>query len=296
MPNTRLAAPLLAALLPLAGPCFSQNVPESAAAPTVPVADARGDTEAPGIEALGIVRAATARIGGDDWSRIRSFESVASARSALGDARIEYRFVAPDARTLVQTMPGGRGVIEMGVVDGKAWMGEPGNARAIDPKIAQEMAGGGDLQTLVHSIEARFESFTAKGRAVVGGRDAWRIEMTPRASALAGMPASTWTLWIDAMNSTILGLDIPAPTQDAAAGAPTPGAQTIRFSDWRPVELPKDAKPGRLLCFGKAEIESDGMKVVLEFERVAVDTLEAGSIAPPASVAPAKPSMHPGGS
>ena len=28
-----------------------------------------------------------------------------------------------------------------------------------DPKMAEEMAGGGDLQTLVHSIPARFERF-----------------------------------------------------------------------------------------------------------------------------------------
>ena len=282
MPDARIPALIVAFLAPLASPVLVDAAdPPPAAAP------------AASADATTIVRAALVRIGGDAWSAIKSFESTATARSAVGDARVEYRFIAPDARKLVQTMPGGRGVIEMGVVGGKAWMGEPGRARAIDPKIAEEMAGGGDLQTLVHSLEARFEGFAAKGKSVVAGREAWRIEMKPRASALSGMPPSVWTVWIDSMNSTILGLDIPAPPAEATANAPSPGGQTIRFSDWREVERPKsapgEAKPAQMLCFGKAEIESEGMKVVLAFERVAVDTLAPGSIAAPASIEPARP-------
>ena len=283
MPNAFLPALIAAFTAPISVPAPGQatDAPPAAAAKAEP-------------DAAATVRSALARIGGDGWSRIKSFESTATARSAVGDARIEYRFVAPDARRLLQSMPGGRGVIEMGVVGGKAWMGEPGRARAIDPKIAEEMAGGGDLQTLVHSLDARFEDFTAKGKSAIGGREAWRIEMKPRANALAGMPATAWTVYIDTMNATILGLDIPAPQGDAAANAPSPGGQTIRFSEWREVEraktdAPPDARPRPLLCFGKAEIESGGMKVVLEFDRVAVDTLEPGSIAAPAVIEPAQP-------
>lgn len=282
MSNACLPALIAAFICPFSVPAFDQDAspPPAVAAP----ADA---------DAAALVRTALDRIGGDAWNRIKSFESTATARSAVGDARIEFRFVAPDARRLVQSMPGGRGVIEMGVVGGKAWMGEPGRARAIDPKIAEEMAGGGDLQTLVHSLAARFEQFAAKGKTSIGGREAWRIEMKPRANALSGMPATAWTVYIDTMNATILGLDIPAPPADAAANAPSPGGQAIRFSEWREVERaklqPSDAKPPRLLCFGKAEIESGGMKVVLEFDRVAVDTLEPGAITAPAVIEPDQP-------
>lgn len=287
MPNAPLRtlppALLIALVLPLAASL------EAGATDPPGVAAAKADDAA---DAAVVVRAALARIGGDAWSRIKSFESISTARSAVGDARIEYRFVAPDARKLVQTMPGGRGVLEMGVVGGKAWMGEPGRARAIDPQIAEEMAGGGDLQTLVHSLDTRFGGFAITGKAVVNGRDAWRIEMTPRAAAPAGTAPAKWVAWIDTMNSTILGLDIPAPSAADRPDAPTPAGQSIRFSEWRVVEVPKakdDEKRTQLLCFGKAEIESEGMKVVLEYERVAVDTLEPGSIIAPAAVEPMQP-------
>ena len=189
-------------------------------------------TESP--DAAALVRAAVQRIGGDAWSGMRSLESIAVAKTAMGEARIEFRFVEPSARQLVQTMPGGRGVIEMGVVDGIAWMGEPGRARAIDPTLAQERAGGGDLQTLVHSLDTRFDAFELAGKIAIDGRDAWKLTMRPKQQD----PTDTgrWTALIDVADLTVLGLDIPAPPKDLAPNAREQFAQTIRFRDWVEVE------------------------------------------------------------
>ena len=237
-------------------------------------------------DAAALVKTAMTRIGGDAWTKLKSFESIATVRSAMGDARIEYRFVAPNARQLVQAMPGGRGVIEMGVVGGVAWMGEPGQARAIDPKVAEEMSGGGDLQTLVHTIPERFEKFEVVGKGAVEGREVWRILMTPKAPAGVPTAAQRWTLFVDTANSTIMGFDIPAPPKDLAPEAPEPSGQSIRLSDWVAFELPKDSplKDQRLLGFRKATNEAGGMTAELEFSRIAADTLPAGSIAAPAKI------------
>ncbi len=255
----------------------------SAAKPTfLPSASApMQDAIAP--DAAAIIRTAMERIGGEQWKKIKSFESIATVKSAMGDARIEFRFVAPDARQLVQSMPGGRGIIEMGSVGAIAWMGEPGRARAIDPKLAHEMSGGGDLQTMVHSLDTRFENFISLGKIAVNGRDAWKIAMTPK-----GSPASqAWSVLIDALNTTVLGIDIPAPPKDLAANAPEPSGQSIRFTDWQSVEVPAGAKAGRMLGFRSATIEAGGMKTELAYTKVAVDTLEPGAIAPPAKIEPA---------
>lgn len=248
-----------------------------------------------------LVRAAVERIGGEAWRSMRSFESVAVAKTAMGEARIEFRFVEPAARQLVQTMPGGRGVIEMGVVDGIAWMGEPGRARAIDPKLAQEMAGGGDLQTLVHSLDTRFDAFELAGKVAIDGRDAWKVTMRPRQQ---GQPeAGRWTTLIDVADLTVLGLDIPAPPKDLAPNAREQFAQTIRFRDWIAAETPtpktaaptstpaadgaEAAKPARrVLAFKTAVIEAGGMKTELTFTRVALDTLAADAIRVPESIEP----------
>ncbi len=249
-------------------------------------------------DATALVRAALQRIGGDEWPTIKSFESIATVKSAMGDARIEYRFVAPDARQLVQVMPGGRGVMEMGCVNGVAWMGEPGRARAIDPKVAQELAGGGDLQSLVHALDARFGSFVTHGKTAVNGRECWTISMTPKPTA--GAPASAvaaWTLYLDTSNATILGLDIPAPPKDANNAAPEPSPQLIRFSDWQSVEGPMGKAPSSeprsaaraILSFRIATVESGGMKTELLYTRCAVNTLEVGAIAAPAKIDPAPP-------
>jgi hypothetical protein len=253
-----------------------------------------------------LVRAAVERIGGEAWRSMRSFESVAVAKTAMGEARIEFRFVEPAARQLVQTMPGGRGVIEMGVVDGIAWMGEPGRARAIDPKLAQEMAGGGDLQTLVHSLDTRFDAFELAGKVAIDGRDAWKVTMRPRQQ---GQPeAGRWTTLIDVADLTVLGLDIPAPPKDLAPNAREQFAQTIRFRDWVEVERAKDAAPptgraselpteadagktppARILAFRTAIIEAGGMKTELTFTRVAVDTLAKDAIRVPEAIEPMAP-------
>lgn len=260
-----------------------------------------GPQQATTPDAAALVRTAMERIGGDGWNTIRSFESIATVKSAMGDARVEYRYIAPDARQLVQAMPGGRGVVEMGVAGGVAWMGEPGRARAIDPKLAEEMSGGGDLQTLVHSLTARFEQFEVTGKTTINGREAWRIAMVPRAVAGAPKAAQRWTVFIDSANTTILGIDIPAPPKDLAPEAPEQSGQSIRFVEWQSVETPPrgsdtadaaKAAPARdlkrLLAFRKATVESGGMKTELVFTRVAVDTLEKGAIAPPAKLEPAR--------
>jgi hypothetical protein len=270
-PRMKILAALLASIVSVA----------SSAAPQ----DAKPDAAA-------LVRTATERIGGDAWTKIKSFESIATVKSAMGDARIEYRFVAPNARQLVQAMPGGRGVVEMGVAGGVAWMGEVGRARAIDPKRAEEMAGGGDLQTLVHSIPARFERFEVVAKSALEGREVWKITMSPKAPAGAPNAGQRWTLFVDTANTTILGLDIPAPPKDLAPNAPEQSGQSIRLSDWVAVELPKDSprKSERLLGFRKATIEAGGMKTEFEFTRIAVDTLEANAIAPPAKIESAQKS------
>ena len=276
------------ALLSAASPLAPAPGPRSAGAVTTSAAAnpllTTQDATAP--DAAALVRLAVQRIGGETWTRIKSFESIATVRSAVGDARVEFRFVAPDARQLVQAMPGGRGVLEMGVVGGVAWMGEPGRARAIDPKLAEEMAGGGDLQTLVHSLDTRFEKFEAKGKTTLDGREAWRITMSPKASGAAPAAGQLWTVYVDAANTTILGIDIPAPPKDRMPNAPEQSGQAIRLSDWVAYELPKDSplKDQRLLGFRKATIEAGGMKAELEFTRLAIDTLAPGSIAPPAKI------------
>ena len=256
----------------------------ASASPLAPIVGAAPAQTATTPDAAALVRPAVERIGGGSWAAIKSFETIATVKSAVGEARVEFRFVAPDARQLVQVMPGGRGVLEMGVVGGVAWMGEPGRARAIDPKVAEEMSGGGDLQTLVHSLDTRFEKFEATGKTTLDGREAWRVSMSPKASGAAPAAGQRWTVYLDAANSTILGIDIPAPPKDRVPDAPEQGGQVIRFRDWQSVEVPAGRKADRMLGFRTATIESGGIKTELVYTKVAVDTLEKGAIAPPAKI------------
>lgn len=244
-----------------------------------------------------LVRAAMDRMGGENWRKISSFQSVATAKSAMGEAKIEYRFVAPDARVLLQTMPsaptsttGANGAatpvrtMELGVANGLAWMGEPGQARAVDPKMAEELAGGGDLQTLVRSIEERFEDFQTSSRESINGRIVWRITMTPR---MTTTPDARWTLYIDAATGLVHGFDIPAPPKDARANAPTPTGQSIRLEDWKPVELGSASTLQRLLAFRTAKVSAGGMETELVYSTVAVDTLTPDAIRAPSGIEPA---------
>ncbi len=243
----------------------------------------------------GLVRAAMERIGGENWRNIRSFHSVATAKSAMGDATIEYRFIAPDARLLLQTMPGGPSTttspkssartMELGVSNGVAWMGEPGQTRAVDPKMAEELAGGGDLQTLVRSIEERFEDFQTVLRESINGRMVWRITMKPRATET---PDARWILFIDAASGLVHGFDIPAPPKDARSNAPTPSGQSIRLGEWKPVELGANSKAQRLIAFRSASVSAGGMETELVYTTVAVDTLAADAIQAPAGIEPAQ--------
>lgn len=242
--------------------------------------------EPPAPDAAALVRTALDRIGGKSWDSIKSYESIAKVESAMGDGRIEFRFIAPDARKLVQTMPGGKTTLELGSVGPVAWMGEPGHARAVDPRMAQELAGGGDLLTLVRSIDTRFTDFKTVQRDTVDGVLCWRISMSPVGSPT---PEARWTLLIDASTGAIVGLDVPAPPKDAAANAPVQDGQSMRFRRWEPVGRGPDARPDapKLLAFREATITTAGMKVDLTFSTVAVDTLKPGAIAPPEKLEPA---------
>jgi len=248
--------------------------------------DAQRAAQSPDARAL--VRTALDRIGGASWSAITSFESAATVQSAMGDGRIEFQFIAPDARRLVQTMPGGKASVELGAVGSQAWMGEPGRMQAVDPRMAEELAGGGDLITLVRSLDARFKDFKTLGSETIDGAECWKIAMTPVASAT---PDVRWTLYLRAADGAIVGLEIPAPPKPAASDAPVQDGQSIRFRRWEPVERGAGAKADapKLLAFREATIVTSGMKVDLVYTKVAVDTLSAGAIAAPATTAPARP-------
>ncbi|MEY3143733.1 MAG: hypothetical protein RLY21_2226 [Planctomycetota bacterium] len=260
------------------------------------------------VDPAALVRAALDRIGGKAWNEIASFESVATVQSAMGDGSVAFSFVAPNARKLVQTMPGGNAKLELGSVGSIAWMGEPGRARAVDPRMAEELAGGGDLLTLVRSIDARFTDFKLMGRETIDGVLCWKISMRPLQSPAV---ETRWTLLLAAADATIVGLEIPAPPKDLAPNAPVQGGQSMRFRRWEAVErgaAPKpeaEAKPGAepkpsaeskpsakpdatdLLAFREATITTGGMKVDLIYTRVAVNTLAKDAIAPPADLEPA---------
>ena len=285
MPTTahRNARTLSIALLTLATTAITGASIDVIAAPVRVSDDAQRAAQPP--DATTLVRAALNRIGGTSWSAVTSFESVATVASAMGDGRIEFQFIAPDARRLVQTMPGGKASVELGSVGSQAWMGEPGRMQAVDPRMAEELAGGGDLITLVRSLDARFKDFTTLGSESLDGAECWKIAMTPVAAAT---PDVRWTLYVRAADSTIVGLEIPAPPKPAASDAPVQDGQSIRFRRWEPVERGAGAKSDAptLLAFREATIVTSGMKVDLVYSKVAVDTLARGAIAVPATIAP----------
>jgi hypothetical protein len=266
----------LAGLLACAG--FAASARAGFAVEPAPVAHAAQDA-LPAGEAL--VRAATERMGGEEWKSLKSFHTRATTKSAMGEASIEYRWIAPDARLLVQTMPGGRGTMEMGVARGVAWIGEAGKARAVDTRMAEELAGGGDLQTLVHSLEGRFEDFRTESRETLDARIVWRVSMRPRGTPT---PDARWTLYIDAATGLVHGFDIPAPPKDSQSDAPTATSQSIRLSSWRPVDVGDSAPRSRLIAFRVAKVSAGGMETELEYATVAINTLGADAIAVPASI------------
>lgn len=283
MPSLNPAAARLVALT-LASLTFATTPGASIHAIGAPFASgARPQEPGASVNAASIVRNALDRIGGASWNAIGSYESIATLQSVMGDGRIEFRFVAPDARKLVQTMPGGKTALEFGSVGSVAWMGEPGRARAVDPEMAREMAGGGDLLTLVRSIDARFTDFRVLGKEAVEGVECWKVSMKPLQSDI---PDLLWTVWISASDAAIVGLEIPAPPAPAQAKAPVQGGQSMRFRRWEAVERGADARPDvpTLLAFREATIVTMGMKVDIVYTRVAVDTLPRGAIVPPATL------------
>lgn len=289
-------APLTAAFAAGAAAARAQEAPERPSAPLVQ------PTALP--DGAALLRKALDRLGGEAWRSIGSFESVARVETPMGKGRVAYSFIAPVAKLpaahlLVQTMPGaGDGAaasaettLELGVADGVAWMGEPGRAQAVEPAMAAELAGGGDLITLVRSLDTRFSDIRTIGRETVDGRPCWRLAMTP-----IGAPAgqAPWSLFLGEAESEIVGLEIPPPPRAEAANAPVAGGQSMRFRRWEAVERGTRAvgtgsadavqTPAQLLSFREATITTAGMKIDMTYERVAVDTLAPGSIAAPPSI------------
>ena len=251
-----------------------------------------------------LLRKALDRLGGDAWNSIGSFESVARVETPMGKGRVAYSFIAPVAKLpgahlLVQTMPGGEGAatgaettLELGVADGVAWMGEPGRAQPVEPAMAAELAGGGDLITLVRSLSVRFSDIRTVGRETVHGRACWRLAMTPIGAPREQAP---WSLFLGEVEAEIVGLEIPPPPRAEAANAPVAGGQSMLFRRWEAVErgtraittgtAAPEQTPAQLVSFREATITTAGMKIDMIYERVAVDTLAPGSIAAPASIA-----------
>ncbi|MBI1302240.1 MAG: hypothetical protein GC172_00350 [Phycisphaera sp.] len=293
--STLVALALLATATP-AAPCGLRTAtafPQAQSdAPSAPPSALPDGTE--------LLRRALDRLGGDAWNAIGSFESVARVETPMGKGRVAYSFVAPVAKLpaahlLVQTMPGGDGTasgaettLELGVADGVAWMGEPGRAQPVEPAMAAELAGGGDLITLVRSLSARFSDVRTIGRETVDGRPCWRLAMRPVGAPPEHAP---WSLFLSEPDAEIVGLEIPPPPRAEAANAPVAGGQSMRFRRWEPVERGNRAlapasedTPARLVSFREATITTAGMKIDMIYERVAVDTLAPGSIAAPASI------------
>lgn len=237
----------------------------------------------PGADARGaqIAREAVAAMGGTEWASIRSYESVARMKSAVGEMLATYRFVAPDAHLLEQRMNGGGRAMamEMGFADGIAWTGDAGKPQAVDPAMAAEFARGGDVVTLLRSLDERFTDFRADGAEKLGDRIVERVTMRPKAAA-AGAPR--WTVFIEPSTRLVAGLEIPAPegTPEAERADRT---QRLQFSDWR--AIPRANKASTPLRAPHAyTIVAGGVRTECVFESIAVDTLAAGSIRAPESL------------
>lgn len=280
MPRTTLT---LTVLLATAFPCAAVAMTAAQSSSTT-TASSEGALP----DAVAAVKRAKELMGGDAWDRIRSFESSASIKSAMGDARVEFRFVAPDSFELVQSMPGGGRTMSMGSANGVAWIGEPGRERAADPRMTSEMRDGGDLQVLVRSVSERFTGFRTVSRAEDGGRTVLRIEMRPKQ---APPDAPAWTLLVDATTGMVHGIEIPAPPAPPSQveGAPKTFGQSIRVRRWEPVTAPADAaRAAPLLAFREATVESGGTRTDIVYERIAVDGLAAGAVKVPAAAAARK--------
>jgi hypothetical protein len=280
MPRTTLT---LTVLLAAAFPCAAVAM-TAAQSSSTNTASSEGALP----DAVAAVKRAKELMGGDAWDKIRSFESSASLRSAMGDARVEFRFVAPDSFELIQSMPGGGRTMTMGSANGVAWIGEPGRERAADPRMTAEMRDGGDLQVLVRTISERFTGFRTVARAEDGGRTVLRIEMRPKQ---APPDAPAWMLLVDATTGMIHGVEIPAPPAppSSAAGAQKTFGQSIRVRRWEPVTAAADAaRAAPLLAFREATVESGGTKTDIVYDRITVDGLAADAVKAPVAAAARK--------
>ncbi|MFM7051583.1 MAG: hypothetical protein ACKOYN_05545 [Planctomycetota bacterium] len=294
MTRTNLAAALLASAIPCAavtmtaaqsssGPRPASSAP---AAPKPSGERAAGETSAALPDGAAVVRRAKEALGGDAWGRIKSFESSARVKSAMGDARIEYRFVAPDSFELLQSMPGCGRAMSMGCAKGAAWIGEAGSERAADPRMAEEMRDGGDLHALVRTLSERFSGFRTEARREEAGRDGAPravlvVRMRPARGAAPNAPE--WTLLVDEATGLPHGLEIPAPPAPAGSSQKTFG-QSIRFARWEAVSGTKEP----LRAFREAAVTSGGTKTDIVYEKVAVDALPDGAVQVPAALGRAR--------
>lgn len=226
------------------------------------------------------MREAVEAMGGDAWKSIRSYTSMARVRSAMGELEASYSFVAPDAHLLLQRIGGARSMsMEMGFADGIAWTGEQGRPQRMDRAMADEVARGGDVVTLLRSLESRFADFRHDGIEKDGARVLERITMRPKADAAA----ARWTLFVDPTTKLPAGLDIPAPagTPDAERASRT---QSLRFDGWRAVATADGSASPRLRAPFSFSIVAGGVRSECVFASIAVDTLAAGSIRAPESL------------
>jgi hypothetical protein len=238
---------------------------------------------------------------------VASFESVSTFDTPMGAMRIDYSFIAatatqPAACKVVQTNAAVNAAFEMGTANGVAWMGESGRFRPADARMTNELLGGSDVQLLLRSLLTRFEQFTTKAMETIDGKSVWVVTMQPKAARNAPRSSELWTLRLDATSGLPTSFDTPiaqppnAPLPNGNSGPATnnaaPSIQRTELSDWKPIELgdKASAKANAALAaqapiaFRQAVRTVSGMKITMRYEKVAMNTLETGSITAPSLV------------
>jgi len=202
----------------------------------------------------------------------------------------------------VQTNAAVNAAFEMGTANGVAWMGESGRFRPADARMTNELLGGSDVQLLLRSLLTRFEQFTTKAMETIDGKSVWVVTMQPKAARNAPRSSELWTLRLDATSGLPTSFDTPiaqppnAPLPNGNSGPATnnaaPSVQRTELSDWKPIELgdKASAKANAALAaqapiaFRQAVRTVSGMKITMRYEKVAMNTLDIGSITAPSLV------------
>lgn len=230
---------------------------------------------------------------------VASFASVSSLDTPMGTMRVDYNYLAataeqPAACRVVQSNTGVNATFEIGTANGIAWIGDSGRYKAADPRMTNELLGGSDLQLLLRSLLSRFENFTTIGTEESDGKRVWVVSMQPKAAIGAPQPNAAWTLRLDAQSGLPTSFDTPMATPPSATTNPAtnsaaPSVQRTELSDWKPIELgtkapTKDVEALRAqapVAFRQAVRTVSGMKITMRYEKVAMNTLEPGSIEVP---------------